>query len=77
MMKAITDLQYESAHVNFITSTGVGLGSLGAKLKTLLELLIGAFEMQITSLKFCLKASSSNCVETSKNKARAIFFNLF
>ena len=45
MMKAITDLQYESAHVNFITSTGVGPGSLGAKLKKLLELVIGAFEM--------------------------------
>lgn len=47
MMKAITDLQYVSAHVNFLTNTGVDSGSLGAKLKKLLELVIGAFEIKV------------------------------
>lgn len=46
-MKAITDLQYVSAHVNFLTDTGVDSGSLGAKLKKLLELVIGAFEIKV------------------------------
>lgn len=47
MMKAITDLQYVSAHVNFLTNTGVDSGSLGAKLKKKLELVIGAFEIKV------------------------------
>ena len=50
MMKAITDLQYASAHVNFVTSTGLGPGSLWAKLKQkLLEVVIGGFKMKIKS----------------------------
>ena len=47
MMKAITDLQYVSVHVNFLTNTGVDSGSLGTKLKKLLELVIGAFEIKV------------------------------
>lgn len=73
-MKASTDLQYVSAHVNFLTSTGVDSGSLGAKLKKLLELVIGAFEIKVEI--FVWKSAATTVWKLVK-KARAMFFNLF